>query len=308
MLAGRFVEALRSPLAHRLLQQAAAPLHHGDEGRAEDVAAYFGAVEQTATVLIAEQVQLPCFYQSSGPLLFKPHSYESVLAIKLEYSPKNEAAMFAGRRQRRSFDSPCYRRCGAVPLLAGQPDGVRHILCQGQHVLYRPHALQQTTIFRSQAFQSCSLPRVFCLDLYLRPCSCLLLPQYSTVFGRPAPDTPESPANLFAQPQPTSAQLAEAAAAQQADLGADATSAANHWAMQRLAASGEEVEGLCSLPQYLLLARTLLLPPLGADQGVSSSLLVLLFSTNLCFSGKVPGADLTCLCNCFGLAALPGFT
>ncbi len=59
VLAGRYVEALRSPLAHRLLHQAAAPLHAGDEGRAADVAAYFGVLEQTATALIAEQVQVP---------------------------------------------------------------------------------------------------------------------------------------------------------------------------------------------------------------------------------------------------------
>ena len=119
---------------------------------------------------------------------------------------------------------------------------------------------------------------------------------------------PESPANLFAQPQPTSAQLAEAAAAQQADLGADATSAANHWAMQRLAASGEEVEGLCSLPQYLLLARMLLLPPLGADRDVSSSLLVLLISSDIMLFWQSAPCGPDCLCNCLGLAALPCYT
>ena len=69
VLAGRFVEALRSPLAHRLLQQAAAPLHVGVEGRAEDVAAYFGAVEQTAIVLIAEQVQVPLLLPVLRPSL-----------------------------------------------------------------------------------------------------------------------------------------------------------------------------------------------------------------------------------------------
>jgi len=53
---------------------------------------------------------------------------------------------------------------------------------------------------------------------------------------------------------------AEAASA----LGADDTSAGDRWALAGLAASGEEVEGRVRLPQYLLLARALLLPPLGA--------------------------------------------
>jgi len=47
-------------------------------------------------------------------------------------------------------------------------------------------------------------------------------------------------------------------------LGADDTSAGDRWALASLAASGEEVEGRVRLPQYLLLARALLLPPLGA--------------------------------------------
>lgn len=55
---------------------------------------------------------------------------------------------------------------------------------------------------------------------------------------------------------------AEAVAA--SALGADDTSAGDRWALAGLAASGEEVEGRVRLPQYLLLARALLLPPLGA--------------------------------------------
>ena len=76
---------------------------------------------------------------------------------------------------------------------------------------------------------------------------------------RPAPDAPESPADLFAE-RAAAAAPGEAAL----PLGADPTSAGDRWALARLAASGEEVEGRCALPQYLLLARTLLLPPLGA--------------------------------------------
>ena len=77
---------------------------------------------------------------------------------------------------------------------------------------------------------------------------------------RPAPDAPESPAGLFAE-RAAAAAPSEAAL----PLGADPTSAGDRWALARLAASGEEVEGRCALPQYLLLARTLLLPPLGAS-------------------------------------------
>lgn len=80
---------------------------------------------------------------------------------------------------------------------------------------------------------------------------------------RPAPDAPESPADLFAE-RAAAAALSEAAL----PLGADPTSAGDRWALARLAASGEEAEGRCALPQYLLLARTLLLPPLGAAVNV----------------------------------------
>ena len=39
--------------------------------------------------------------------------------------------------------------------------------------------------------------------------------------------------------------------------------AGDRWAMAQLSASGEDVVGRIRLPQFLLLARTLLLPPLG---------------------------------------------
>ncbi|KAK9827709.1 hypothetical protein WJX81_003255 [Elliptochloris bilobata] len=90
----------------------------------------------------------------------------------------------------------------------------------------------------------------------------------------PAQDASESPGNLFAERPP---QLATAAptAPKQAALGGVSTSAGDRWALARLAASGEEAEGRCALPQYLLLARTLLLPPLGlpasADAGEAST-------------------------------------
>ena len=46
-------------------------------------------------------------------------------------------------------------------------------------------------------------------------------------------------------------------------MGHDSTSSADRWALQQLAADGEEVVGRIHLPQYLLLARTLLTAPLG---------------------------------------------
>ena len=46
-------------------------------------------------------------------------------------------------------------------------------------------------------------------------------------------------------------------------MGQDSTSADDRWALQQLAADGEEVVGRIHLPQYLLLARILLTAPLG---------------------------------------------
>ena len=39
--------------------------------------------------------------------------------------------------------------------------------------------------------------------------------------------------------------------------------AGDRWAVSQLSASGEDVVGRLRVPQYLLLARNLLLPPLG---------------------------------------------
>lgn len=49
-----------------------------------------------------------------------------------------------------------------------------------------------------------------------------------------------------------------------AGLGRSAASGADRWAVRQLAASGEEALGRAYLPQYLLLALCILLPPLGA--------------------------------------------
>ena len=46
-------------------------------------------------------------------------------------------------------------------------------------------------------------------------------------------------------------------------LGRDRASEDDQWAAQQLAVDGEEVVGKVRLPQYLLLARTLLTAPLG---------------------------------------------
>ena len=55
-----------------------------------------------------------------------------------------------------------------------------------------------------------------------------------------------------------------AAARAGAALGRSAASAGDRWAVGQLAASGEEALGRVYLPQYLLLALCILLPPLGA--------------------------------------------
>ena len=49
-----------------------------------------------------------------------------------------------------------------------------------------------------------------------------------------------------------------------AGLGTSATSEGDRWAIQQLAASGEDVVGQPASPQYLLLALVILLTPLGA--------------------------------------------
>ena len=47
--------------------------------------------------------------------------------------------------------------------------------------------------------------------------------------------------------------------------GQAAASADDQWAVAQLSASGEEVVGVLARPQYLLLALTVLLPPLGVQ-------------------------------------------
>lgn len=49
-------------------------------------------------------------------------------------------------------------------------------------------------------------------------------------------------------------------------LGHDTISDGDRWASQQLAVDGEEVTGKVRLPQYLLLARTLLTASLGEAQ------------------------------------------
>ena len=111
-------------------------------------------------------------------------------------------------------------------------------------------ASSQPVLIKQKVLHSCALQNLACLTC------------------RPAPDAPESPADLFAE------QAAAAAPSEGAlPLGGDPTSAGDRWALARLAASGEEAEGRCALPQYLLLARTLLLPPLGAASDGSCSVM-----------------------------------
>eukprot|EP00891_Asterochloris_glomerata_P006781 jgi/Astpho2/6781/Aster-x0741 len=85
----------------------------------------------------------------------------------------------------------------------------------------------------------------------------LLLFVQANVTG-PAVEVPESPAVLAGIAQPTSE-------AQQPGLGRAAASADDRWAVAQLSVDGEDPVGLVQLPQYLLLARCLLLKPLGYD-------------------------------------------
>lgn len=72
---------------------------------------------------------------------------------------------------------------------------------------------------------------------------------------------PECPADLH--PQSDGEELAPGAQTPTSVLGQDTASEGDRWASQQLAVDGEEVTGKVRLPQYLLLARTLLTAPLG---------------------------------------------
>lgn len=61
-----------------------------------------------------------------------------------------------------------------------------------------------------------------------------------------------------------------AAGNESASVGRTAASDADRWGVSQLAASGEEAIGRILLPQYLLLALSVLLPPLGTAVYTSS--------------------------------------
>ena len=94
-----------------------------------------------------------------------------------------------------------------------------------------------------------------CVTLLLLPCT----QPYSPV-SRPPAKCPSNPAKLAADPK---SDCCKEHSSVQAPLGQGSTSKEDRWALQQLAVDGEEVVGRVHLPQYLLLARTLLVTPLG---------------------------------------------
>lgn len=81
---------------------------------------------------------------------------------------------------------------------------------------------------------------------------------------RPPISCPECPAELHSQE--STEKLAPGAQSPTSVLGHDTASQGDRWASQQLAVDGEEVTGKVKLPQYLLLARTMLAIPLGKQQ------------------------------------------
>ncbi len=108
----------------------------------------------------------------------------------------------------------------------------------------------------------------------LKPCSGKRLAahdQHSLVcLGcRPPTSYPECPADLCLQE--STDEVSSGPQSPISVLGHDTASEGDRWARQQLAVDGEEVTGKVQLPQYLLLARTLLTAPLGESHLVLRS-------------------------------------
>lgn len=80
---------------------------------------------------------------------------------------------------------------------------------------------------------------------------------------------PDSPVDLGASSLPAAKASSSGGGG---GLGKSTASTADRWAVGALAASGEEVLGRIYLPQYLLLALSILLPPLGVQFRIPTAL------------------------------------
>ena len=134
---------------------------------------------------------------------------------------------------------------------------------QQQSVTARWHQLQTAVacflLFLQVNLTGCVTPTdsIVLLLALLLLCDCN---SKLTIVCRPPQTCSVSPSELSAAPCADSDN--RPAPAQQA-MGQDSTTNDDRWALQQLAADGEEVVGRIHLPQYLLLARTLLIAPLG---------------------------------------------
>eukprot|EP00884_Botryococcus_braunii_P019461 jgi/Botrbrau1/6199/Bobra.0344s0039.1 len=79
----------------------------------------------------------------------------------------------------------------------------------------------------------------------------------------PPPRVPIFPGDLARRDRPADEEVGLRREARSGPLGQDTVSPGDRWAMERLCINGEEPRGRCFLPQYLLMARILLLSPLG---------------------------------------------
>lgn len=73
---------------------------------------------------------------------------------------------------------------------------------------------------------------------------------------------PENPTELILGSHP---EAEDKRTAHRKKTGENAISASDRWALGQLSANGEEIVGVCQYPQYLLLARTILMQPLGEN-------------------------------------------
>lgn len=102
----------------------------------------------------------------------------------------------------------------------------------------------------------------------IRACACPTTACFC-VLNRPPVRAPAFPGSLTESDRPPDPEVGLRGTPTSGPLGQDTISPGDRWAVQRLCVNGEEPRGRCFLPQYLLLARIVLLTPLGGFFGFS---------------------------------------
>eukprot|EP00887_Chlorella_sp_A99_P004614 scaffold4.g4614.t1 len=172
----------------------------------------------------------------------------------------------AGLRAALAAAWPAAAADGAAPVPESVPDWFdalgRRLRCVGLHGEGAQGESQQQLQQegRAAAAEAALLAAVAALLLFAQ----------ANLTGPPPAGLPECPFDLLAP----GTDGAAAAEAPQRVFGVDSTSPADRWAAVQLAENGEELVGLVNYPQYLLLARAILMAPLrreAADAAAASS-------------------------------------